>query len=140
MGDKVLLKVFPWKKVFRFRRIGKLTPTFIGLHKILERTGPVAYRLALPPKLEKVHNIFHILMLRRYLSDPLHVLTHEEIELRVDLSYEEEPISILAKEIKELRNKLVPLVKFYGKTCYWRGLLGDRRGYAKVISLFVQFR
>ncbi|KAL5758805.1 hypothetical protein ACOSP7_021416 [Xanthoceras sorbifolium] len=73
--------------------------------------GPVAYRLALPPELEKIHNVFHVSMLKRYRSDPSHRVQAESIEIRPDLTYEEEPVQILDREIKELRNKRVPLVK-----------------------------
>ena len=66
IGEKVFLKVSPWKKVMRFGKNGKLSPRFIGLYKVIEKVGPVAYRLALPPDLEKIHNVFHVLMLRRY--------------------------------------------------------------------------
>ena len=111
IGDKVFLKVSPWKKVLRFGRKGKLSPRFIGPYEIIERVGPVAYRLMLPPELEKIHNVFHVSMLRRYRSDPSHVICPTEIEINPDMSYEEEPISILAREIKELRNKKIPLVK-----------------------------
>ncbi|XP_052878932.1 uncharacterized protein LOC128285498 [Gossypium arboreum] len=71
----------------------------------------MAYRLALPPELEKIHNVFHVSMLRRYRSDPSHVIPHTEIELQTDMTYSEEPMKILAREVKELRNKRVPLVK-----------------------------
>ncbi|KAF2299625.1 hypothetical protein GH714_000546 [Hevea brasiliensis] len=90
---------------------GKLSPRFIRPYEVLERVGPFAYRLALPPELEKIHNIFHVSMLRRYRSDPSHVLPVEEIEVNPDLTYEEEPIKILASEVKQLRNKQIPLVK-----------------------------
>ena len=66
VGDKVFLKVSPWKKVLRFGKKGKLSPRFIGPYEILERVGPVAYRVALPPELSKIHNVFHVSMLRRY--------------------------------------------------------------------------
>ncbi|KAG8471955.1 hypothetical protein CXB51_036468 [Gossypium anomalum] len=59
VGDKVFLKVSPWKKVLRFGRKGKLSPRFIGPYEIIERIGPVAYRLALPPELDRIHNVFH---------------------------------------------------------------------------------
>ena len=65
----------------------------------------MAYRLALPPELEKIHNVFHVSMLRRYQSDPSHVVSSETIELRPDLTYEEKSVEILAQEVKELRNK-----------------------------------
>ena len=95
----------------RFEKKGKLSPRFIGPYEVIEKVGPVAYRLALPLDLEKIHNVFHVSMLRRYRSDPTHVLSSETIELRPDLTYEEEPIEIIAREVKELRNKKIPLVK-----------------------------
>ena len=109
--DKVFLKVSPWKKMMRFGKKGKLNPRFIGPYEVIEKVGPVAYRLALPPNLEKIHNVFHVSMLRRYRSDPSHVVSTETIELRPDLTYEKEPVKILALEVKELRNKKIPLVK-----------------------------
>ncbi|GMJ13693.1 hypothetical protein HRI_005038600 [Hibiscus trionum] len=111
VGDKVFLKVSPWKKVFRFGKRGKLSPRFIGPFEITERIGPVTYRLALPSEFDKIHNVFHVSMLRKYRSDPSHILEPEELELNPDLSYEEEPIQILDREIKRLRNKNVALVK-----------------------------
>ena len=89
----------------RFERKGKLSPTFIGPYEVIEKVGPMAYRLALPSELEKIHNVFHVSMLRRYRSDPSHVVPSEIIEFRPDLTYEEEPVEILAREIKKLRNK-----------------------------------
>ena len=74
VGDKVFLKVSPWRKILRFGQKGKLSPRFIGPYEILERIGLVAYRLALPPKLAKLHNVFHVLMLRRYRFDKSHIL------------------------------------------------------------------
>ena len=68
VGDKVFLKESPWKKILHFGRKGKLSPRFIGPYEVLERVGPVAYRLALPPELAKLHDVFHVSMLRRYRS------------------------------------------------------------------------
>ncbi len=111
VGDKVFLKVSPWNKVLRFGKKGKLSPGFIGPYKIIERVGPVAYRLALPLGLDKIHNVFHVSMLRRYRSDPLHVLSAEAIDVQPDLTYEKELVKILAREIKESRDKKIPLMK-----------------------------
>ena len=95
----------------RLGKKGKLSPRFIRPYEVIEKVGLVAYRLALPPELEKIHSVFHVSMLRRYRSDLSHVVSSETIELRPDLTYEEEPIEILAREVKELRNKKIPLVK-----------------------------
>ncbi|KAA3439023.1 reverse transcriptase [Gossypium australe] len=111
VGDKVFLKVSPWKKVLQFGRKGKLSPRFIGPYEIIERIGPVAYRLALPPELDRIHNVFHVSMLRRYRSDPSHVISPTEVEIQPDMTYSEEPFKILARETKELRNKKINLVK-----------------------------
>ncbi len=87
------------------RRKGKLSPRLIGPYEIIERMGPLACRLALPPELDKIYNVFHVSMLRSCKSDPSHVISMEEIEIQSDLTYEEEPIRILAREVKELQNK-----------------------------------
>ncbi|KAA3483938.1 Retrotransposon protein, Ty3-gypsy subclass [Gossypium australe] len=105
IGNRVFLKVSPWKKVLRFGRKGKLSLRFIGPYELIERVGLVAYRVALPLEVNKIHNVFHVLILRQYRLDPSHVLTPCEVEIRLDLSYSEELIRILAREEKELRNK-----------------------------------
>ena len=111
VGDKVFLKISPWKVVIRFGKRGTLSLRFIGLYKIVKRVGPIAYRLALPPKLVGVHDVFHVSMLQRYRSDPSHILQEQPVELKENLSYEEEPIAILVKDQKVLKNKVIPLVK-----------------------------
>ena len=69
------------KGIMRFGTKGKLSPRYIGPFEILERIGKVAYKLALPPELSLVHNVFHVSMLSKYISDPSHVLEHELIEI-----------------------------------------------------------
>ena len=105
------MKVSPSKGIIRFNRRGKLNPRFIGPFEILDRIGKVAYRLALPPKLANVHNVFHVSMLRKYQPDPSHIIHYEPLELREDLSYVETPIRIMDKKEKTLRNKSISLVK-----------------------------
>ena len=73
----------------RFRKKGKLSPRFINPYEIHEKVGNVTYRLALPPELSSVHNVFHVSMLRRYILDPSHVLSQEPLALDPYLSYEE---------------------------------------------------
>ena len=89
----------------------KLSPRFIGPYEILERVGPVAYSLALPPELAKLHYVLHVSMLRRYRSDPSHILPVQDIKVQEDFTFEEVPKAILDREIRQLRNKKVPLVK-----------------------------
>ena len=74
VGDKVFLKVSPWMKILRFGKKGKLSPRFIGSYEILERIGPVPYRLALPLELANLHDVFHVSMLTKYRSDGSHIL------------------------------------------------------------------
>nr|GEW70689.1 putative nucleotidyltransferase, ribonuclease H [Tanacetum cinerariifolium] len=74
-GDYVFLKVSPARGVRRFGIKGKLIPRFIGPFEILDRVGEVSYRLALPPQLKHVHDVFHVSLLRGYKYHPLHVIT-----------------------------------------------------------------
>ena len=105
IGEKVFLNVSPLNEVMRFGKNGKLSLMFNGSYEVIEKVGPVPYILALPLELEKNHNFFHVSMLRRYKSNPSHVVSSETIELRPDLTYEEEPVEILAREVKELWKK-----------------------------------
>ena len=109
--DQVFLKLSPRKGVVRFGKRGKLNPRYIRPFEIVDGIGPVAYRLDLPEEFSRVHNVFHISMLRKYIPDSSHVLETPEIELRDDLSYEEQPVQILGREEKEICNKTVSLVK-----------------------------
>ncbi|KAL4016712.1 hypothetical protein IC575_024369 [Cucumis melo] len=111
VGDKVFLKVAPMRGVLRFEKRGKLSPRFVGPFEILERIGPVAYRLALPPSLSTVHDVFHVSMLRNYVPDPSDVVDYEPLEIDENLSYTEQPVEVLAREVKMLRNREIPLVK-----------------------------
>ncbi|TYK03209.1 pol protein [Cucumis melo var. makuwa] len=111
VGDKVFLKVAPMKGVLRFEKRGKLSPRFVGPFEILERIGPVAYRLALPPSLSTVNDVFHVSMLRKYVPDPSHVVDYEPLEIDENLSYTEQPVEVLARQVKMLRNREIPLVK-----------------------------
>ena len=111
VGEKVFLKVSLWRKILRFGKKGKLSMRFIVSFEVLERIGPVAYRLALPLELAKLHNVFHVSMLRRYRSDESHILQVQDVQVQADLSFDEESKAIMAREVKQLRNKQVPLVK-----------------------------
>ncbi|CAN6704242.1 unnamed protein product [Malus baccata var. baccata] len=111
VGDWVFLKLSPWKGVVRFGKKGKLSPRYIGPYQIVERVGEVAYRLALPLELARVHNVFHVTMLRRYVFDPSHVIPPQPLEINPDLTYDEVPVTILDWKDKVLRNKTMRMVK-----------------------------
>ncbi|XP_038887191.1 uncharacterized protein LOC120077378 [Benincasa hispida] len=111
IGVKVFLKVAPMKGILRFGRKGKLSLRFIGIFEVLEWVGPVAYRLALPPALSSIHNVFHVSMLRKYVADPSHVVNFEPLQLNDNLSYEEKPVEILAREVKTLHRREIAFVK-----------------------------
>lgn len=101
----------PTRGVIRFEVRGKLSPRYVGSFDILERVGDVAYRLALPTSLRKVHDVFHVSQLCRYVSDPSHVLDDSELVVGTDLTYEEQPVSILDQREKMLKNRTIRLVR-----------------------------
>ncbi|XP_052204025.1 uncharacterized protein LOC127809302 [Diospyros lotus] len=111
VGDHVWLRVMPMKGVRQFGVSGKLSPRYIGPFEILERVGTLAYRLALPPQLSGVHNVFHVSMLRKYVPDPQHIIDYQTIKVREDVAYEEMPVNILEWKEKVLRNWSIPFVR-----------------------------
>nr|GFC05230.1 putative nucleotidyltransferase, ribonuclease H [Tanacetum cinerariifolium] len=110
-GDHVFLKVSPARRVRCFGINGKHSPRFIGPFEILDRVGEVSYRLALPPQLLHVHNVFHVSFLRGYKYHPLHVISYPLDQIRTDLSYVKEPEAILDRQDRVMRNKTIPFVK-----------------------------
>ena len=103
VGDHVYLKVSPWKGVQRFGIKGKLAPRYIGPYPIVERCGPVAYRLDLPANLSAVHNIFHVSQLRMCLRVPTEAVASDSIQLESDLTYSEHPIKIIDRKDRVTR-------------------------------------
>ena len=99
------------KGVIWFQKRGKLNPRYIGPFWILERVGPVAYHLELPPELSRIHNVFHVSMLKKYVPDPSHILETPPIDLEENLSFEVQPVAIVDQEMKQLRSKVIPMVK-----------------------------
>ncbi|GJT29665.1 putative reverse transcriptase domain-containing protein [Tanacetum coccineum] len=111
VGDMVLLKVSPWKGVVRFGKRGKLSPCYIGPFKIVARVGPVAYTLELPEELKGIHSTFHVLNLKKCLAEGDVVVPMEEIQLDDKLHMIEEPVEIVDKEVKRLKQSRIPIVK-----------------------------
>ena len=100
--DKVFLKLSPWRKILQFGKKGKLSLRFIGPYRILERIRLVSYCLALSPELAKLHNVFHVSMLRRYRYDESHILPVQDVQVQSDFTYDEEPKAILSCDMKQL--------------------------------------
>ncbi|GJV85192.1 hypothetical protein Tco_1525090 [Tanacetum coccineum] len=111
VGDRVMLKVSPRKGVIRFGKRGKLNLRYIGPFKILERIGPVAYKLEFPEELSNVHSTFHVSNLKKCLSDESLVIPMKELQLDDKLNFVEEPIEIMDREVKQLKQSHIPIVK-----------------------------
>ncbi|GJQ89464.1 putative reverse transcriptase domain-containing protein [Tanacetum coccineum] len=107
VGDRVLLKVSPWKGVVRFGKKGKLAPRYVGPFEIIERVGPVAYRLKLPQELSCVHDS----NLKKCLEEPDVQVPLDEIEIDENLRFVEEPLEIVERDVKKLKRRRIPLVK-----------------------------
>nr|KYP53930.1 Retrotransposable element Tf2 [Cajanus cajan] len=110
-GDHVFLKVTSTTSIGRVMKSKKLTSRFIGPYQILKKIGLVAYQISLPPFLSNLHNVFHVSQLRKYISDPSHVIMSDTVQLKDNLTYETTLVQIADKRIKQLRGKKISLVK-----------------------------
>nr|GFB53228.1 putative reverse transcriptase domain-containing protein [Tanacetum cinerariifolium] len=110
-GDKVMLKVSPWKRVVRFGKWGKLNPRCVGPFKVLERIRDVAYKLDLPKELSRVHNTFYVSNLKKcHANEPL-VVPLDGLHFDDKLHFVDEPVEIMDREVKRLKQSRIPLVK-----------------------------
>ncbi|GJZ78163.1 putative reverse transcriptase domain-containing protein [Tanacetum coccineum] len=111
VGDKVMLKVSPWKGVIHFGKRGKLNPRYVGPFKVLGKVGEVAYKLELPEELSRVHNTFHVSNLKKcYAEEPLAVPL-DGLHFDDKLQFVEEPVEIMDREVKRLKRSRIPLIK-----------------------------
>ncbi|GJS25447.1 putative reverse transcriptase domain-containing protein [Tanacetum coccineum] len=111
VGDKVLLKVSPWKGAVHFGKREKLSPRYIGPFKILARVGPVAYTLELHEELKGIHSTFHVSNLKKCLAKGDVVILMDEIQLDDKLHMIEELVEVVDREVKRLKQSRIPIVK-----------------------------
>ncbi|GJZ07586.1 RNA-directed DNA polymerase, eukaryota, reverse transcriptase zinc-binding domain protein [Tanacetum coccineum] len=111
VGDKVMLKVSPWKGVIRFGKRGKLNPRYIGPFKIIAKVGTLAYRLELPEQLSRVHSTFHVSNLKKCFVDEPLAIPLDEIQIDDKLHFIKEPVEIMDREVKRLKQSRIPIVK-----------------------------
>ena len=120
VGDHVFLRVNPVTGVGRALKCRKLTPRFVGPFEIIEKVGVVAYRIALPPSLSNLHDVFHVSQLRKYVYDASHVIQVDDLEVRDNLTVETWLVRIEDREVKRLRGKEIVWVKVI-----WVGSTGE---------------
>nr|GEV97395.1 putative reverse transcriptase domain-containing protein [Tanacetum cinerariifolium] len=111
IGDRVMLKVSPWKGVVRFGKRGKMNSRYVRPFKVLAKVGKVAYKLELPQELSRVHHTFDVSNLNKCYADEPLVMPLEGIHVDNRLQFVEEPIEIIECEIKRLKRTQIPLVK-----------------------------
>nr|GEW26901.1 putative reverse transcriptase domain-containing protein [Tanacetum cinerariifolium] len=111
IGDRVMLKVSPWKGVVRFGKQRKLNLRYVRPFKVLAKVGKVAYKLELPQELSRVHHTFHVLNLKKCYSDEPLVMPLEGVHIDDTLQFVEEPVEMMEREIKRLKQSRIPLVK-----------------------------
>ncbi|GJV19946.1 hypothetical protein Tco_1368966 [Tanacetum coccineum] len=135
-----MLKVSPWKGVIRFGKKGKLAPRYVGPFEILERIGPVAYRLRLPEELSGVHDTFHVSNLKKCLADASLHVPLDEIKVDKTLRFVEEPVEIMDRDVKRLKRSKISLVKVRWNSKRGPEFTWERKDYmkSKYPRLFVE--
>ncbi|GJX68298.1 putative reverse transcriptase domain-containing protein [Tanacetum coccineum] len=131
VGDRVMLKVSPWKGVVHFGRKGKLAPRYVGPFEILERISSVAYQLRLPEELSCVHDTFHVSNLKKCLADASLHVSLNEIKVDKTLRFIEELVEIMDREIKSLKHSKISLVKVRWNSKHSPEFTWEREDYMK---------
>nr|GFA02351.1 putative reverse transcriptase domain-containing protein [Tanacetum cinerariifolium] len=111
VGDKVMLRVSPWKGVVRFGKWGKLNPRYVGPFKLLEKVGSMAYNPELPQELRRVHNTFYVSNLKKCYADEPLAVPFDGLHFNDKLHFMEEPIEIIDLEVKRLKQSHILIVK-----------------------------
>ncbi|GKD77189.1 putative reverse transcriptase domain-containing protein [Tanacetum coccineum] len=130
VGDRVMLKVLPWKGVVHFGKQGKLNPRYVGPFKVLEKVGSVAYKFEFPQKLSRVYNTFHVSNLKKCYSDEPLAVPLEGLHVDDKLHFVEEPVEIMDREVKRLKQSRIPIVKVR-----WNSLLTHKSPRLKLYNL-----
>nr|GEZ23516.1 putative reverse transcriptase domain-containing protein [Tanacetum cinerariifolium] len=111
VGDRVMLKVSPWKGVVHFSKRGKLNPRYIGPFKLLAKVETIAYRLELPKQLSRVYSTFHVSNMKKCLSDEPLAISLDEVYINDKLRFVEEPVEVIDHEVKRLKQSCIPIIK-----------------------------
>ncbi|GKA93881.1 hypothetical protein Tco_0815867 [Tanacetum coccineum] len=111
VGDKVMLKVLPWKGVVHFGKRGKLNPRYVGPFKVFKKVGSVVYKLELPQELNRVHNTFHVSNLKKCYADEPLVVPLDGLHFDDKLQFVKELVEIMDREVKWSKRIRIPLVK-----------------------------
>ena len=115
VGQRVLLRVTPLRRIAHLGRRGKLSPRYIGPFEVVEKVNDVAFRLRLPEDLSKIHDVFHVSQLKPWIESSDNnegmLVTSKDIELQNDLTYKAKPVKIVDRQVKRLRNKVIPQVR-----------------------------